>query len=226
MDTIQGYKFNNKHKNMKPPTKFYTIINDLSEDEKVIYFSEIENIHKLPNYHVSQYIITYENLHQVVIPDDSQIFILSDIYKTNKYAITDKVLIKNNDVIVNIMKNPDINNPYIIKFVDYDIDTIYDLCLLAVRLDGITIYYISKQQKKTNIFSYLQYYTLCLIACKQNGLSLRHVLYQDERLCLAACEENGYAIKYVIEQTKAICKMAYEQNESVLIYIEPELLKN
>ena len=93
-------RIKHKHKNMKPPTKFYTIRNDLSEDEKVIYFSEIENIHRLPNYHVSQYIITYENLHQVVIPDDSQIFILSDIYKTNKYSLSDKVLIKNNDIFI------------------------------------------------------------------------------------------------------------------------------
>ena len=218
MESIQGYKFNN----INPSTKFYTIINDINDNSPTIYFSKLENLHKLPNYYTSPLIISYENLHHVNIFDNSIIFIESDIYKTDKYKLSDKILLSDYNIILNLIRNSDINNPYIIKFINFEEIYTYDLCLYACKNDGFVLYYISKEQKEKNIFSCLQYSMLCIEACKQNGLALRFALYQFDNLCKIACCENGYALKYVIKQTKDICMDACKQNGLALIYVDDQ----
>jgi hypothetical protein len=220
MDSIMGYKFNNIHN--RNGTVFYTIVNNYSDMNNYIYFSELEDIHKLPNYHIQQMKDTFEHLYTVKISNDSTVFYESYIYKTNEYKLSEKILLRDSKKILELMKNH--NNPYIIKFVDFEKTTenisIHELCIQACIMDGFTLHYISKQQKEKNIFSYLQYELLCIEACKQNGLALRFVLYQSDNICIIACSNNGYALKYVVNQTEQICIEACNKNGLALIYVE------
>ena len=61
---------------------------------------------------------------------------------------------------------------------------------------------------------------LCLLAVRQNGMTLRHVKTQTDEICLAAVKQNGFALKYVINQTHEICLAAVKQNGVVIQYIK------
>jgi len=51
---------------------------------------------------------------------------------------------------------------------------------------------------------------------KLNGLNIRNMEYQNERLCLEAVKQNGLALLYVKKQTPQICYQAVKQkNEAV-----------
>ncbi len=96
-----------------------------------------------------------------------------------------------------------------------------DVCLLAVRKNGLCIRYVP-------------YPTIDLykIAVAQNGLALGHIeekfwnseLYEREMayLSLVAVKENGFALQFVRTQTEEICKAAVGQNGYALIYVKPE----
>jgi hypothetical protein len=93
----------------------------------------------------------------------------------------------------------------------------YDLCLEAVRQDGIALQYIKENQQTEE---------LCLEAVKQNGLALQYVgnELKSFRICLAAVKQNGLAIQYVKDEIYDIelfrTEYGIHLNEECIICLE------
>ncbi|MBQ3423162.1 MAG: DUF4116 domain-containing protein, partial [Romboutsia sp.] len=73
-----------------------------------------------------------------------------------------------------------------------------ELCLEAVRRNGLLLEYVREQTPK-----------ICLVAVKQNGYALKYVKEQTEELCLAAVKKNPEALQYVNDKNSKICFYAF-----------------
>ena len=63
-------------------------------------------------------------------------------------------------------------------------------------------------------------YDLCLELIKQNGLNLKYIKEQTNKICLEAVKQNGHALQYVKEQTNELCLKAVKQNGYSLKYVK------
>ena len=61
---------------------------------------------------------------------------------------------------------------------------------------------------------------LCSIAVKQNGYALKYIKNQTEQICLEAVKQNGNMLQYVKNQTEQICIIAVKQNGHLLQYVK------
>ncbi|CCL32420.1 Uncharacterised protein [Clostridioides difficile] len=74
-----------------------------------------------------------------------------------------------------------------------------EVCLMAVRKNGMALRYISNQN-----------YKICLEAVMQNGMALREVMFdklnltkeQEEKLFIEALKQNKLSIKYIRDRKK------------------------
>ena len=65
---------------------------------------------------------------------------------------------------------------------------------------------------------------ICLAAVKKNGWALKFVKNQTEKICLAAVKQDGWALQYVKNQTEKICLAAVKQNGIALVYVKDKNL--
>lgn len=65
---------------------------------------------------------------------------------------------------------------------------------------------------------------LQLAAVKIDGLVLRYIHHQTERVCLVAIKQNPEALKYVHNQTDKICLVAVNKDPNVLKYVRAEFM--
>ncbi len=88
-----------------------------------------------------------------------------------------------------------------------------ELCLAAVRQDGLALQYIRKQTHE-----------ICLEAVKQNGLALQYVHKQTKEICLTAVKQNRYALMFVNVENPDIypdiCVEALKQDIWTSIYLQ------
>ena len=93
----------------------------------------------------------------------------------------------------------------------------YEMCLEAVRRNGITLCCVPRD---------LRSYEICLYAVKQYGYVLSYVpiKYRDYGMCLTAVKSSGFAIDYVprVYLNKKLYIEAVKQNGRVLKYIPIE----
>jgi hypothetical protein len=104
--------------------------------------------------------------------------------------------------------------PEAITFIKVE-DRKPEVCLEAVRMNGLALEHISEQTP-----------ALCRDAVRQNGWALEYVKEQTPVLCLEAVRQNGWALEYVNEQTPELCLEAVRQNGWALEYVNeqtPEL---
>lgn len=60
----------------------------------------------------------------------------------------------------------------------------------------------------------------CIYACKRNGLSLKNVIDQTDKICEVAVNQNGLALELVWDQTEHICEIAVAQNGLALRFVK------
>ena len=81
----------------------------------------------------------------------------------------------------------------------------YELCKLAVQIDGMSILHVKEQTEE-----------LCKIAVQTFGLSLINVKEQTEEICRLAVIRNCAALDYVKNQTEELCRIAVQKNIDAL----------
>lgn len=183
---------------------------------------------------------------QVIIPDDSKVYIENGKFKT------DKLFLNQRQNILNLNFNFIKHNPKLLKYIKHQTEEICieairknwrvfpyiknktdNVCLEAVKQNGAIIEYI---ENKTDEICYiaikefgyaLKYATkqtneLCLMAVKQNGYALEHVMNQTEEICLAAVKKDGCALQCVKKQTEKICLAAVRNDGYALQYVKQQ----
>jgi hypothetical protein len=89
-----------------------------------------------------------------------------------------------------------------------------ELCLEAVRQDGVVLRHVKAQTPE-----------VCLEAVRQNGLALEHVEVQTPEICREAVRQSSYALRDVKEQTREICMLAVAKDFFSLAFVNEDLYK-
>ncbi len=96
----------------------------------------------------------------------------------------------------------------------------YELCLRAVKQNGLALQFINDKFKEEH---------LCFVAVYQNGLALQFVSDECKTydICYIACKENGLALQFISDKIKKsnpreLFKRAVEQNYRVIEFVPPE----
>ena len=124
-----------------------------------------------------------KKIRSVQIPDDSLVYIEDNKYKTDKFILGEAK----------------------------EIYTDLNLCLEAVKYNGLVLHHIKEQTLE-----------ICLEAVKQNGYALQFVKEQTPEICMEAVKKNGIALQFVKEQTPEICIEAVKQNGYALQYVKEQ----
>ena len=200
-----------------------------------LYFCRKEDIGKWSFYN-------YKKMHyiwDVKLCEDSKIVDMGDKLKTDKFILSNKRSIWDNEEICKLVVQ---QNGLLLKFVKQDIMN-EEICKLACIKNGHALKFVKQDLMNEEI---------CKLAIKQNGYSLEYVkpeLITDEicklvvqqdcyalcyvnpelitdEICKLAVQQNGYALKYVKPElmTEEICKLAVQQNGYALKYVPPELM--
>lgn len=80
---------------------------------------------------------------------------------------------------------------------DPAIEQTLELCMAAMRRDGMALEYVRAQTPD-----------ICLAAVQQNGLALKHVRVQTYAICMAAVRQNANALDFVRDKQPDIYRAA------------------
>ena len=161
--------------------------------DRGLYFTELNYIGFWMRY------INVKYIREVEIVDDSLICIEEEKFKTNKFILKERILLKDfvfwndNDFCLSTVGQ----NSNALELVQNQTE---EICLAAVMWYGDSLKYVRNQTKK-----------ICLAAVKQNGYALEFVQNQTEKICLAAIRQNGYALSFVKDETYNLCLEAIVQ---------------
>jgi hypothetical protein len=97
-------------------------------------------------------------------------------------------------------------NPEALKYVE---NQTYDMCFLAVSLDGCTIRYVKEQSEE-----------LCILACNNHPCAIYYITNQTPAICRAALSKKGINLRDIKEQTEELCMLAIENDPSALYYVK------
>jgi len=167
-----------------------------------LYFTELNNIGHWITYTDIRYI------REVEIVDDSLVCIEKRKFKTNKFILKERILLKDfvfwnyDDFCLAAVKQ----NGDALQLVKNQTE---EICLAAVKRNGYALKYVHDQTEE-----------ICLAAVTQNGYALGLIKNQTKEICLAAVEQFGYALEYVHNQTEEICLAAVKQNGNALLYVK------
>jgi hypothetical protein len=218
--TVTGKKFNELYKD----TKFYKITNEsechynfqykdgLNEDfikfnpsgycnPGGLYFTELNKI---------GYYLEYGcNIREVKILDDSLIYIENNKFKTNKFYLEKKILLKDfeywNDI--NFCKIIKKQTYEFFKYINPKFQT-KELCELAIEQTWRALQYVRSD---------LQTKELCELAIEQDWSALEYVRsnLQTEELYKLAIKQDGRALQFIApcNQTQKICDIAVHNNK-------------
>jgi 3-dehydroquinate synthase class II len=210
-------------KQLYPNTTFYKLTNitenhnnyqyndGLNTDTKIfkpslscnggMYFTDIHNIGLWLTHINTKYI------REVEIVDDSLVCIEDKKFKTNKFILKKRTLLKdfvfwndNDFCLLTIVQNG--------NSLEYVQNQTEEICLAAVKQNGYALKYVQNQTEE-----------ICLAAVRQNGDALEYVHNQTEEICLAAVKKDGLVLCLVKDQTEEICLAAVKQNEDALRYV-------
>jgi hypothetical protein len=171
------------------------------------------------------------NYRKVTIPDDAQVYVEKNKFKTNKIILGEKESIWDDIILCELVVSHNGNNLYYVKnqtdricelavsqngmALEYVKKQTDRICELAVRQNGWAIYYVKNKTNK-----------LCELAVTQDGTALIWIKDQTEKICELAVMQNGMALQYVKDQTEKICKLAVNQNKSAKTYSKFEKIND
>jgi hypothetical protein len=188
-----------------------------------LYFTELNNVAMWITY------IHIKYIREVEILDDSLIYIEKNKFKTNKFVLKERCLLKDfpflNDMYFCLLAVQ--QNGLALRYVHEQTNGI---CLIAVQQNSSALEYVKDQtdelclaavQKDWMSLQYVkdQTYEICLAAVQQYGTILHLVNEQTNDICLSAVQQNGLALHYVKNQTEEICLLAVQQNGWALRYV-------
>ena len=124
------------------------------------------------------------HIREVEILDDSKIYAYKNKFLSDKFILSDKILLKqfpywNDETFCKLMVKQSI---YALDYVSEQTD---ELCEIAAAQNGLALRHVKNQTDK-----------ICLLAVRQNGLVLRFVKNKTQEICEAAIEQNENAKKY------------------------------
>lgn len=101
-------------------------------------------------------------------------------------------------------------DPNVIKYLEEDEqDEFPDLCLMALREDGLLLKFIKNHTREMD-----------LTAVKSNGLALKFVKEQDEEICIAAIKQNKKAYRlYCRIHTQAVYEAIVKKSGIMIQYV-------
>jgi|SaaInlStandDraft_4_1057021.scaffolds.fasta_scaffold04655_3 hypothetical protein len=199
------------------------------------YFTEYDKIAHWLTYTKN---LTY--IAEITIPDDAQVYIEENKFKTDKFILNlkDMTTIKDHKCwydadfcklavqrcgydlqYVNIPQTEALckfavkQNGFALKYVN--IPQTDALCKMAVQQDGLALEFVNNQTPE-----------LCELAVRQNGLALQFVVNQSSELCELAVQQNGYALYHVINRNDNICELAAQRHAYIKISIYADWLVN
>ena len=109
------------------------------------------------------------------------------------------------------------NNLVPLNYIPQPFD--YQLCVEAVKIDGMNLEYVPPTFRKSEIYKY---------AVNNNGLSLQFIsdLYKTPELCSDAVKNNGLSLEYVPEifiiRNPTLCNQAISQNLGSFEFVPDE----
>jgi len=205
---ITGKQFNKDNEN--------TCLNKQNTSRFVMLSSKTDPHKELLNEHPGLKIYKYEKfpmgvynltesmvfMWDVCVPDDAQVKVNTSHMECNKLILSNKQPIWTNN----------------------------ENCLLAVKFDGLLLYFIEnqtdeicieavKQNDKAFGFVNDQNDNVCEELLKLDGLNIQHIVKQNPNLCTCAVKQTMEALKFV-EQTEEICLLAVQLYADALNYIE------
>jgi len=142
----------------------------------------------------------------VIIPSDAQVYTERDKYKTDKFILSERTRIIEDEELCNAIVKDD-NGQFLTYIHNQDLN----VCLIAVKRDGYNLRYVKIQTPD-----------ICLAAVKENGCSLQFVHQQTPTICMTAVKQHGMSLCYVRKQTKDICITAVRENKEALRYVEDQ----
>ena len=172
------------------------------------------------------------NLALVTIPDDAEIYIEENDFKTDKLSV--EYIMCFSDIPDNFWLNLTVNEHRAFEYVK---EQSYDICILAVQRNGLALQYVKNEFRTEKVCTLavqqnclaLQYVpghcqteSMCKEAIQQNVYALQYVNCQSYDLCLSIVQRNGLALEHVEAQTQVICNIAVQQNCYALKYVKKE----
>jgi hypothetical protein len=164
-----------------------------------LYFTDLDNI--------VEYITYGNNIAEIEILDDSEIYVESKKCKASKfniisiYSLYDFISNLPYDIQLFIVKQ----NGYVLQFIENQTP---ELCKEALQ-NGIEIKFIKNKTED-----------LCKLAVSKNGISLIFIKNQTDEICKIAVQQYGKALKFVENQTFEICRLAVDQDYWAMQYIK------
>lgn len=144
----------------------------------------------------------------VEIPNDAQVYVEKDKFKSDKLIITNIVNFFDvaDDFWINILQHNGLAFEYIK-------DQSEEICKYAIQKNQWLLEYVQDQFLTEE---------LCKLAVQENGIILQLVKNQTYDICNLAVQHNGMALKYVQDQflTEELCKLAIKQDYRSLEYVK------
>lgn len=97
-------------------------------------------------------------------------------------------------------------NPEALKYVD---NQTYEMCHIAVNLDGCSIRYVKEQTED-----------LCIDACYNHPCAIYYIKNQTPAICRAAIIKHSINLRDVKQQTEELCILAVENDPTTLYYVK------
>ena len=183
-DTHNGYQYK----------EGLNCLNGAFNNEKVcgsggLYFCRKEDIGEWVEY--NNKLMHY--IWDVELCEDSKIVDMDDKLKTNKFILSNKRKIWDNEEICKLVIQ---NNYKALQYVPPELMT-EELCKLAIQQNWSALQYVKVQTEE-----------LCKLAVQQNWSALQFVKPElmSYEICKLAIQQSAFALCYVKEQTEEICK--------------------
>ena len=141
------------------------------------YFTEYDKIAHWLTYTKN---LTY--IAEITIPDDAQVYIEENKFKTDKFILNlkDMTTIKDHKCWydADFCKLAVQQDGLALEFVNNQTP---ELCELAVRQNGLALQFVVNQSSE-----------LCELAVQQNGYALYHVINRNDNICELAAQRHAY----------------------------------
>ena len=131
--------------------------------------------------------------------------------QNNIFITFDRYIYPDNLLICKVIR---VDNSHFIKFNDFN---------MSSNIPNRTMYKTDKliiDTMQTLEEFFLTHPDIVMSAVNQNGILLKYIKQQTEKICLAAVKSDGSALEYVKDQTKEICLEAVKNNGYALQYVK------
>lgn len=155
---------------------------------------------------------------QVIIPENSKVYIGEDHFITNKLFLGEKKNIN----LLGFSFNKNLNSSINKNEINFDITVQHLNCIsyLIKQIREICAKFSQTQNKHSLNDMDNQIREVYLKVVRKNGQFLQYIKEQTEEICLEAVKQDGLALEFVKIQTYKICLEAIKQNIDALKFVE------